>query len=139
MTGSPSAPTGPPMPATALPRRARRVVVRTLAAALLGLLAAPLGGCSSGGSGDTCLDVAKNACDRVAECGALTGAFGTAERCEDSFGGLFRSQGATDACIAFELGHTSGGACVTSTYGGVPESWRNGGGPNLKWMPEGKG
>ena len=49
-----------------------------------------------------------------------------------------RSQGATDAQIAFEIGHTSGGACITSTYGGVPESWRNGGGPNLQWLPAGE-
>jgi len=48
-----------------------------------------------------------------------------------------RSQGASDAIIAWEIGHTSGGAVIASTYGGVPENWRNGGGPNLKWLPEG--
>jgi hypothetical protein len=46
-----------------------------------------------------------------------------------------RSQGASDEQIAFELGHSSNGACIRSTYGGVPESWRNGGGPNMGWLP----
>jgi hypothetical protein len=46
-----------------------------------------------------------------------------------------RSQGATDEQIAFEIGHSSNGACIKSTYGGVPQNWRNGGGPNLKWLP----
>jgi integrase len=46
-----------------------------------------------------------------------------------------RSQGATDEQIAWELGHQSNGACIRSTYGGVPENWKNGGGPNLKWLP----
>ncbi|HOC54740.1 MAG TPA: site-specific integrase [Verrucomicrobiota bacterium] len=48
-----------------------------------------------------------------------------------------RSQGASDEQIAFELGHSSNGACIRSTYGGVPESWRNGGGPNMSWLPTG--
>lgn len=46
-----------------------------------------------------------------------------------------RSQGATDEQIAWEIGHSSNGACIKSTYGGVPENWRNGGGPNLNWLP----
>jgi hypothetical protein len=46
-----------------------------------------------------------------------------------------RSQGATDEQIAWELGHQSGGTCIKSTYGGVPENWRSGGGPNLSWLP----
>jgi hypothetical protein len=46
-----------------------------------------------------------------------------------------RSQGATDEQIAWEIGHSSNGACVKTTYGGVPENWRNGGGPNLSWLP----
>jgi len=49
-----------------------------------------------------------------------------------------RSQGASDEQIAFELGHSSNGACIRSTYGGVPENWRNGGGPNMSWVPMGK-
>ena len=49
-----------------------------------------------------------------------------------------RSQGATDEQIAFEIGHSSNGACIRSTYGGVPESWRNGGGPNLSWLSKSK-
>jgi hypothetical protein len=46
-----------------------------------------------------------------------------------------RSQGAKDEIIADEIGHSSNGACIKSTYGGVPDSWRNGGGPNMKWLP----
>jgi hypothetical protein len=46
-----------------------------------------------------------------------------------------RSQGASDEQIAWELGHQSNGACIRSTYGGVPDNWRKGGGPNLKWLP----
>lgn len=46
-----------------------------------------------------------------------------------------RSQGATDEQIAWEIGHSSNGVCIKSTYGGVPENWRNGGGPNLNWLP----
>lgn len=46
-----------------------------------------------------------------------------------------RSQGASDAQIAHEMGHTSGGACITSTYGGVPDEWRRGEGPHMKWVP----
>lgn len=48
-----------------------------------------------------------------------------------------RSQGTKDEIIADEIGHSSNGACIKSTYGGVPESWRNGGGPNMKWLPKG--
>ena len=46
-----------------------------------------------------------------------------------------RSQGASDEAIAFEIGHSSNGACIKSTYGGVPDNWRNGGGPHLSWLP----
>jgi integrase len=46
-----------------------------------------------------------------------------------------RSQGATDALIAHEIGHQSGGATLAGTYGGVPPNWLNGGGPNLEWLP----
>ncbi len=46
-----------------------------------------------------------------------------------------RSHGISDAQIASELGHTSGGACITSTYGGVPDAWRKGDGPRLSWLP----
>jgi hypothetical protein len=46
-----------------------------------------------------------------------------------------RSQGASDEQIAFEIGHSSNGACIKSTYGAAPASWRNGGGPNLSWLP----
>lgn len=47
-----------------------------------------------------------------------------------------RSQGASDAQIAHEMGHTSGGACITSTYGGVPDEWRRGEGPHMSWIPK---
>lgn len=47
-----------------------------------------------------------------------------------------RSQGASDEQIAFEIGHSSNGACIKNTYGSAPESWKNGGGPNLSWLPE---
>lgn len=47
-----------------------------------------------------------------------------------------RSQGASDEQIAFEIGHSSNGACIKTTYGSAPESWENGGGPNLSWLPE---
>ena len=46
-----------------------------------------------------------------------------------------RSQGAKDEVIADEIGHSSNGACIKTTYGGVPENWRNGKGPNMKWLP----
>ena len=49
-----------------------------------------------------------------------------------------RSQGATDALIAHEIGHQSGGATLAGTYGGVPPNWLNGGGPNMKWLPTDK-
>ena len=49
-----------------------------------------------------------------------------------------RSQGVSDAIIAWEIGHTSGGAVIESTYGSAPLNWQNGGGPNLKWLPKGK-
>ena len=49
-----------------------------------------------------------------------------------------RSQGIADEQIAFELGHSSNGATIRSTYGGVPQSWRNGGGPHLDWLPTGE-
>jgi hypothetical protein len=47
-----------------------------------------------------------------------------------------RSQGASDAQIAHEMGHTSGGACIASTYGGVPDEWRRGEGPHMSWIPK---
>lgn len=40
-----------------------------------------------------------------------------------------RSQGASDEQIAVEIGHTSNGACIKTTYGGVPDEWRTGKGP----------
>jgi len=47
-----------------------------------------------------------------------------------------RSQGAMDSVIAAELGHTTGGSTVERVYGGIPENWLNGGGPNLSWLPK---
>ncbi len=46
-----------------------------------------------------------------------------------------RSQGASDEQIADEIGHSSNGACIKSTYGGVPDEWRTGKGPNFSWLP----
>jgi integrase len=49
-----------------------------------------------------------------------------------------RSNGASDVTISYELGHTTGGATIKSTYGGVPENWLLGDGPKLAWLPNGK-
>jgi hypothetical protein len=38
--------------------------------------------------------------------------------------------------FAHEMGQTSGGACITSTYGGVPDEWRRGEGPHMSWVPK---
>lgn len=46
-----------------------------------------------------------------------------------------RSQGASDEQIADEIGHSSNGACIKSTYGGSPEEWRTGKAPNFSWLP----
>ena len=47
-----------------------------------------------------------------------------------------RSQGVRDEAIAFELGHMSNGACIRSTYGGIPAEWQNGKPPNYSWLPK---
>lgn len=49
-----------------------------------------------------------------------------------------RSWGINDAVIAVELGQGSGAGLIATTYGDVPPNWRNGGGPKLSWLPEGK-
>jgi site-specific recombinase XerD len=49
-----------------------------------------------------------------------------------------RSHGATDAQIAHEIGHTSGGGTLGKVYGGVPPEWLSGGGPKMSWLPKGK-
>lgn len=46
-----------------------------------------------------------------------------------------RSQGTSDEQIAHEIGHSSNGACIKTTYGSVPDSWKNGGASNLSWIP----
>jgi hypothetical protein len=46
-----------------------------------------------------------------------------------------RSQRATDAQIAAELGHLTGGSTVEKVYGGIPANWLNSGGPALRWEP----
>ena len=48
-----------------------------------------------------------------------------------------RSHGVTDPQIAFEIGHTSGGATLAAVYGGVPPHWMTGEAPNLSWLPTG--
>jgi integrase len=45
-----------------------------------------------------------------------------------------RSWGKNDAEIAHELGHTSGGETIRTTYGGVPRNWGTKL-PKLSWMP----
>lgn len=45
-----------------------------------------------------------------------------------------RSWGIPDEVIAHEIGHTSGGATIKSTYGGVPQNWRTKA-PKLCWLP----
>lgn len=37
--------------------------------------------------------------------------------------------------IAYELGHESNGACIRSTYAGVPVEWQTGKPPNFAWLP----
>jgi integrase len=46
-----------------------------------------------------------------------------------------RSHGITDPQIAFEIGHTSGGATLAAVYGGVPPHWMTGEGPKMSWLP----
>jgi len=45
-----------------------------------------------------------------------------------------RSWGGSDPEIAHELGHTSGGETIRTTYGGVPRNWGTKL-PKLSWMP----
>jgi integrase len=49
-----------------------------------------------------------------------------------------RSHGIPDSQIAFEIGHTSGGATLATVYGGVPPHWLTGEGPQMSWLPTGK-
>jgi hypothetical protein len=49
-----------------------------------------------------------------------------------------RSHGVMDSQIAWEIGHTSGGATLAEVYGGVPPHWLAGDGPKLNWLPNGK-
>lgn len=46
-----------------------------------------------------------------------------------------RSQGASDAQIAAEIGDRSGPAIIASTYGAIPPNWQ--GSPGLDWLPSG--
>lgn len=46
-----------------------------------------------------------------------------------------RSQGAQDSQIAWEINH-KGTRTLEEVYGGVPESWRLGKGPNYSWIPK---
>jgi hypothetical protein len=117
MTGRPPSTTGLPTSRTDPAPAPRRIVVRALAAAaLLGLLAAPLAGCTDSSSPDTCHDISVRVCDRLAECGSLARTFGTPERCADSFDGLFASQNRTDDECRLEwslIGDLPCGALVT--------------------------
>jgi integrase len=46
-----------------------------------------------------------------------------------------RSCDISDAQIAYEIGHSSGGGTLAEVYGGVPPSWREEGGPKMAWLP----
>lgn len=48
-----------------------------------------------------------------------------------------RSHGIMDSQIAWEIGHTTGGATLIEVYGGVPPHWLTGDGPKLSWLPNG--
>lgn len=45
-----------------------------------------------------------------------------------------RSWGVSDEAIAHEIGHTSGGLTIKTTYGGVPQNWKTDA-PKLSWLP----
>jgi integrase len=49
-----------------------------------------------------------------------------------------RSQGATDAQIAWEINHIGGVSTLGKVYGGVPPHWLQGKGPKLAWIPKGE-
>ena len=49
-----------------------------------------------------------------------------------------RSQGAADAHIAWEINHIGGVSTLEKVYGGVPQHWRDGKGPNMPWVPKGR-
>jgi integrase len=49
-----------------------------------------------------------------------------------------RSQGATDAQIAWEINHVGGVSTLGKVYGGVPPHWLQGKGPKLSWIPKEK-
>jgi len=49
-----------------------------------------------------------------------------------------RSQGASDAQIAWGINHIGGVSTLEKVYGGVPPHWLQGKGPKLSWVPEGK-
>ncbi len=46
-----------------------------------------------------------------------------------------RSWGISDAQIAVEIGHMSGGATLIDVYGGVPTNWLTGDAPKMSWTP----
>ena len=46
-----------------------------------------------------------------------------------------RSHGATDAQIAWEIGHSSGGSTLAEVYGGIPPGWLAGKAPRFDWLP----
>lgn len=59
----------------------------------------------------------------------------TSHGCRAFYVTVRRSHGMTDAQIAFEIGHTSGGATLAAVYGGVPPHWLTGEGPKMSWLP----
>jgi integrase len=49
-----------------------------------------------------------------------------------------RSQGISDAQIAWEINHVGGVATLETVYAGVPAHWRTGEAPNFSWAPTGE-
>ena len=47
-----------------------------------------------------------------------------------------RSHDVSDAQIAYEIGHTSGGRTLAEVYGGIPSNWLEDGGPKMSWLPK---
>ena len=58
----------------------------------------------------------------------------TSHGCRAFYVTVRRSHGMTDSQIAFEIGHTSGGATLAAVYGGVPPHWQTDC-PKMSWLP----
>ena len=67
--------------------------------------------------------------------GRLRGKKVTSHGARAFFVTIRRSQGVSDAQIAFEIGHTTGGSTLAKVYGGVPPNWLTGDAPKMGWLP----